>query len=113
MDYQISYKEGGFNPMISAEKSTEKLDGYRYAFNGMERDDEVKGVGNSYDFGARIYDPRIGRWLAKDPRMAKQPAWSPYKAFLDNPIVFVDPNGETETGKLFLLIRLLVKRLIK
>lgn len=30
--------------------------GYRYGFNGMEKDDEVKGSGNSYDFGARIYD---------------------------------------------------------
>ncbi len=30
---------------------------YRYGFNGMEKDDELKGNGNSYDFGARIYDP--------------------------------------------------------
>jgi len=36
---------------------------YKYGFNGKEKDDEVKGNGNSYDFGARIYDPRIGRWL--------------------------------------------------
>ncbi len=35
-------------------------DSYRYGFNGMEKDDEIKGNGNSYDFGARIYDPRVG-----------------------------------------------------
>jgi len=33
-------------------------DSYRYGFNGMEKDDEVKGTGNSLDFGARIYDLR-------------------------------------------------------
>jgi hypothetical protein len=34
---------------------------YRYGFNGMEKDDEVKnGKGNSYDFGARMYDSRLG-----------------------------------------------------
>ena len=40
---------------------------YRYGFNGMEKDDNLKGTGNSYDFGARIYDSRLGRWLAVDP----------------------------------------------
>jgi hypothetical protein len=34
---------------------------YVYSFNGAERDDEVKGSGNSLDFGARIYDSRLGR----------------------------------------------------
>ena len=69
---------------------------YRYGFNGMEKDDEVKGSGNSLDFGARIYDSRIGRWLARDPLFKKQPGWSPYKAFLDNPNIFIDPDGRTE-----------------
>lgn len=69
---------------------------YRYGFNKMEKDDEVSGEGNSYDFGARMYNPRLGRWLSVDPKAKKQPAWSPYKAFNDNPLVFVDPNGETE-----------------
>jgi RHS repeat-associated protein len=39
---------------------------YRYGFNGMEKDDEIKGEGNSLDFGARIYDPRLGRWLSEE-----------------------------------------------
>jgi len=39
---------------------------YRYGFNSMEKDDELKGEGNSYDFGARMYDPRIGRWFKPD-----------------------------------------------
>lgn len=38
-------------------------DAFRYGFNGMENDNEIKGTSNSLDFGARIYDPRLGRWL--------------------------------------------------
>ncbi len=39
---------------------------YRYGFNGKEKDDEVKGEGNSLDFGARMYDSRLGRFLSID-----------------------------------------------
>ena len=68
---------------------------YKYGFNGKEKDDEVKGNGNSYDFGARIYDPRIGRWLSVDPQFKQYPHFSPYTAFGDNPIYYIDPEGET------------------
>ena len=40
---------------------------YRYGFNGKENDDEVKGEGNQQDYGMRIYDPRLGRFLSVDP----------------------------------------------
>ena len=40
---------------------------YKFGFNGMLEDDEVKGNGYSLDFGARKYDSRIGRWLSTDP----------------------------------------------
>jgi RHS repeat-associated protein len=53
-------------------------DAYRYGFNGMERDDEIKGSGNSYDFGARMYDNRIGRWFAIDKLSAMYPQQSPF-----------------------------------
>jgi RHS repeat-associated protein len=69
-------------------------DSYRYGFNGMEKDDEVKGNGNSYDFGARIYDSRVGRWLSIDPLAAKYPAHSPYNGIGNNPILFLDPDGK-------------------
>ena len=66
---------------------------YRYGFQGQEKDDEVKGEGNSYDFGARIYDPRVGRWLSRDAYEAKYPAFTPYNFVANNPLIFVDPDG--------------------
>jgi RHS repeat-associated protein len=68
-------------------------DGYRYGFNGMEKDDEVKGTGNSYDFGARMYDSRVGRWLSTDPLAHKYPTMSPFVFCANNPIIYVDPDG--------------------
>jgi len=67
---------------------------YRYGFNSMEKDDNIKGEGNSYDFGARIYDPRVGRWLSRDPQAGKYTSWSPYHFGYNNPIITIDPNGE-------------------
>jgi RHS repeat-associated protein len=69
-------------------------DFYRRGFNGMEKDDEVKGGGNSYDFGARMYDARVGRWLTIDPLLRKYPSLSPYNFVSNNPLIFVDPNGK-------------------
>jgi RHS repeat-associated protein len=66
---------------------------YRYGFNGKEKDDELKGEGNSYDFGARMLDPRIGRWFARDPLESKYPSFSTYNYALNNPIYFIDPDG--------------------
>ena len=67
--------------------------GYRFTFNGKEKDDEVKGVGNSLDFGARIYDSRSGRFLSRDPLEFKYSAISPYVFVGNNPINAIDPDG--------------------
>lgn len=67
--------------------------GYRYGFNGMEKDDELKGANNSYDFGARIYDSRIGQFLSLDPLMKKYPHSSPYVFVNNNPILYRDMDG--------------------
>ena len=40
---------------------------YRYGFNGKENDNDAKGTGNQQDYGMRIYDPRLGRFLSVDP----------------------------------------------
>jgi RHS repeat-associated protein len=67
---------------------------YRYAFQGMESDDEVtNNIGTSYDFGNRIYSPRIGKWLSRDPLEKKYPPFSPYLYCINNPIFFIDLDG--------------------
>lgn len=66
---------------------------YRFGFNGKEKDNEIKGEGNSYDFGARIYDPRTGRWESLDPLFSHFPFISNYSFASNNPIQFIDYNG--------------------
>ncbi|MFH2096546.1 MAG: RHS repeat-associated core domain-containing protein, partial [Bacteroidota bacterium] len=71
------------------------IDLHRFGFNGQEKDDEITGVtGSHLDFGARVYDSRIGRWLACDPLAIKYPNLSPYQYTANNPIAFIDPNGK-------------------
>jgi RHS repeat-associated protein len=65
---------------------------YRYGFNGMEKDDEMKGNGNSYSTMFRQYDPRIGRWLSVDPVVHYSK--STYCTFDNNPIYYIDPSGQ-------------------
>lgn len=67
---------------------------HRFGFNGQEKDDEVKGNGNHIDFGARGYDPRIGRWLSVDPLWKEYPAQTDYGFALNNPVMFVDKDGQ-------------------
>jgi RHS repeat-associated protein len=68
--------------------------GYRYGFNGKENDDEVKGVGDELDYGARIYDTRLGRWLSLDPCMTKYAYESNYILVSNNPVFYVDAQGK-------------------
>lgn len=78
---------------MTMEGRTESLAGYRYGYNGKEMDNDVKGEGNQLDYGARIYDPRIGKWLSSDPEQTLFPAISPYTFALNNPVSIIDPDG--------------------
>ena len=63
-----------------------------YLFNAKEFDEET----GMYYYGARYYDPRLSLWMSTDPKSEEAPAWSPYRAFFNNPIAFVDPDGKWE-----------------
>src|SRR5438270_13538114 len=66
---------------------------YRYGFNGKERDWEDYGDGNQYDYGARIYNPMIARFLSVDPISKHFPWNSPY-SFAENDVIrSVDLDG--------------------
>jgi RHS repeat-associated protein len=63
----------------------------RYQFTSQERDDET-----GYDyFGARYYDARVGRFFTQDRFKEKYPSFSPYQYGANNPILFVDVNGDS------------------
>ena len=59
---------------------------YRYGFQGQEKDDEVKGNGNSINYKYRVHDPRIGRFLSVDPLAPSFAHNSPY-AFSENRVI--------------------------
>ena len=65
----------------------------RDSFTGQE--DQTPDFGTSYtDFGARQYSPAIRRWMTPDPLSEKYYGVSPYAFCNDNPVNFVDPDGE-------------------
>ena len=66
---------------------------YRYGFNGKENDNEVKREGNQQDYGMRIYDPRLGKFLSVDPIAREYPFYSPYHFAGNNPIKNLDLDG--------------------
>ncbi len=67
--------------------------GYRFGFNGKENHNEVKGVGNQQDYGMRISDPRIGRFLSVDPITKEYPELTPYQFARNRPIDGIDQDG--------------------
>jgi len=72
------------------------LSNYRFGFNGKEKKDDIKNIGDSYDFGARIYDPRLSKWWSSDPEEAKNPNESPYGFVKNNPILRLDYDGKID-----------------
>ncbi|MCW3094074.1 MAG: hypothetical protein JWP81_5143 [Ferruginibacter sp.] len=66
---------------------------YRYGFNGKEKDNETYGDGNEYDYGFRIYNPRLGRFLSMDPLTKSFPWYTPYQYAGNKPILCIDLDG--------------------
>jgi RHS repeat-associated protein len=84
--YPFGLKHSGYNNTVTSTNPGQKL-----KYNGKEYQDEL-GL-NMYDYGARNYDPAIGRWMNIDPLAEISRRFSPYTYALDNPVYFIDPDG--------------------
>ena len=60
-----------------------------YLFNAKEFDEET----GLYYYGARYYDPRLSLWISTDALKEKTPNVSPYIYTDNNPIIYIDPDG--------------------
>jgi len=96
----LDYDPGG---MMMVGRSWEVGSGYRYGFNGKECDDEVSGKGNLNIVEFWGYDTRLGRRWNLDPIFNYSE--SLYACFRNNPILIVDPDGDSPFIFLFPLIK--------
>ena len=71
---------------------TNSVDKYRYTFNGKESDPET----GTQDYGMRIYNPNLGRFLSTDPLTKDYPWYTPYQFAGNKPIKFIDLDGAEE-----------------
>jgi RHS repeat-associated protein len=95
----IGFRDSDYYPfgMLIPTRSFAQQQGdvaYRFGFNGMEKDDEVRGENSAYEFGGRsIYDPRLGRFFSIDPRTSEYAWQSSYAYYANSPISIIDYLG--------------------
>ncbi|WP_158596902.1 DUF6443 domain-containing protein [Aquimarina sp. BL5] len=86
--YPFGLQHKGYNDLIVSE--------HNYGFGGKEEQDEL-GL-EWLDFGARNYDPALGRWMNIDPLAEFYHTDTPYAYVLNNPLSFIDPDGREVIG---------------
>ena len=85
--YPFGLKHANYNSYVP-------VNTYNYKYNGKELQEEL-GL-NMYDYGARNYDPAIGRWFNIDPLADTHPEMTPYRYCFNNPVNVTDPSGMLE-----------------
>lgn len=98
-DYTIFevYKNTEKNLLTSKKSDLFSRRRYVFGFNGMEKDDEVKGAGNHLSFGDYGLDVRTGRRWNIDPLSIKFPYESNYSYVSNNPVIYRDADGQKKT----------------
>ena len=89
---KILLKNRPFGMAMGNRKFTQTSSSYRYGFSGKEKDKEINA--DDYDFGARMLDSRLARWLSIDPLSNKYPSLCPYNFVANTPLQAKDPDGE-------------------
>ena len=88
--YPFGLKHSGYNMLVFSANLALK-----YKYNGKELQDDLIGSSSLdlYDYGARFYDPALGRWHVLDPLAEDYYSWTTYNYVANNPIFFIDPDG--------------------
>ncbi|MFM2387750.1 MAG: hypothetical protein RL660_2507 [Bacteroidota bacterium] len=68
-------------------------EGYRFGFNGEEKDDDVMGIGIFLNYGLRAFDSRLCRFVSVDPLSFSYPFYTPFQFAGNNPIRYIDLDG--------------------
>jgi RHS repeat-associated protein len=87
--YPFGLTQKGYNNLTT---SLGSAGAKKYQYNGKELQEDF-GL-DWYDYGARFYDAGLGRWHVIDPLAEKYPNVSPYAYCANNPVLFIDPNGQ-------------------
>jgi RHS repeat-associated protein len=90
---KILVKNRPFGMAMSNRKFTQTSSSYRYGFNGKEKDKEINA--DDYDFGERVYDSRLGKFLSIDKFAQKYPFNTPYSFANNCPISVIDVKGDS------------------
>jgi len=85
--YPFGLRHAGYNTTIVGGVT----EAQKVKFGSKELQDELQL--NVYDYGARNYDPALGRWMNVDPLAETSRRFSPYVYALNNPVYFIDPDG--------------------
>jgi RHS repeat-associated protein len=111
--YQFYLKDhlGNTRVVVDSDNTTQQITNYypfgltsesylggldnKYLYNGKELQEDKIGTGmlDWYDYGARMYDPALGRWHAVDILAEKYYSISPYTYVANIPLKFIDPDG--------------------
>ncbi len=90
--YPFGLKHKGYNNVVNGTE-------HKWKYQGKEHEEEL-GL-NTYDFGARNYMPDLGRWTSIDPLADGFTEYSPYNSMLNNPIMFIDPDGRAAFSPIY------------
>jgi len=85
----VLYQQDDYYPFGLEINRTPYIPKNEYLYNKKELQEEF----TEYDYGARFYDPVLGRWTSVDPLAEKSRKWSTYNYAEDNPIRMIDPDG--------------------